>query len=225
MMRFSARSPKPNASRILGYIEMQRQVHHAIFRAGRWRRTPSRLRQWIACVLLLPCWLNASAPAAPENGKPTQYEVEAAYLFDFGKFIAWPQGQAADAPFLICILGDDPFGPVLDRTVAGESLRGRQVQDKRVSRPQDAIGCSILYISGSESSRLSKILSAIQGAPVLTVSDIPEFVQQGGMIQFVVREGRVRFAVNLAPAQRNGLAMSSELLKVAVDVLRAGGSR
>ncbi len=181
------------------------------------------LGRWLTCLLLLHSLLVAPAQAEPET-KPTQYEVEAAYLFDFGKFVAWPVGTQPDAPFLICVLGQDPFGPVLDRTVAGESLRGRPVQDKRITRPQDATGCSILYISSSESGRLSKILSTIQEAPVLTVSDIPDFVQQGGMIQFVLRDGRVRFEVNLAPTQSNGLSMSSELLKVSVEVHRAGGS-
>lgn len=200
---------------------MQQRFQHAICRVPR-RRT---LAAWLTSVLLLPCCLYARGPAAPES-KPTQYEVEAAYLFNFGKFVAWPaSAQPADSPFLICVLGDDPFGPVLDRAIASEALKGRPVQARRIARPQDAVGCSILYISGSESGRLSKILSEIHEAPVLTVSDIPDFVQQGGMIQFVLRDGRVRFEVNLAPTQRNGLAMSSELLKVAVQVFRGEGGR
>ncbi|MFZ0704773.1 MAG: YfiR family protein [Candidatus Korobacteraceae bacterium] len=201
---------------------MQQPVHHAICRAPRRRTITLRLGAWLTCLLLLSSLLNARGPAAPET-KPTEFEVEAAYLFEFGKFVGWP-GTQTDASFVICVLGEDPFGSVLDRTIAGETLRGRPVQDKRIARPQDATACSILYISSSESARLSKILSVIQEAPVLTVSDIPEFVQQGGMIQFVLREGRVRFEVNLAPARRNGLAMSSELLKVAVEVVRGRGS-
>jgi YfiR/HmsC-like len=201
---------------------MQQQVHPAIC-TSHGRRAALPLARWFACVLLSSCILLPFAQAAPDN-KPTQYEVEAAYLFDFGKFIAWP-GAHSDAPFVICVLGQDPFGPILDRTVLGEKLNGRQVQDRRITRPQDATGCSILYISSSESGRLSKILSTVQEAPVLTVSDILDFVQQGGMIQFVLRDGRVRFEVNLAPTQKNGLSMSSELLKVAVEVRRGGGSQ
>ncbi len=201
---------------------MQQQLHRAIC-TSHWSRAALTLARWLACALLSICILLPPAQAAPDN-KPTQYEVEAAYLFDFGKFIAWP-GARSDAPFLICVLGQDPFGQVLDHTVSGEKLSGRQVQDRRITRPQDATGCSILYISSSETARLSKILSTVQGAPVLTVSDIPDFVQQGGMIQFVLREGRVRFQVNLEPAQSNGLSMSSELLKVAVEVRRGGGNQ
>jgi hypothetical protein len=201
---------------------MQQRVHHVICHPPRRRRNALRSATWLTCVLLLSFLVNARAPANPEN-KPTQYEVEAAYLFNFGKFVGWPSTHAS-APFVICVLGDDPFGPILDRTIAGETFDGRSVQDKRIAHPQDATACSILYISSSESARLTKILSAIQEAPVLTVSDIPDFVQQGGMIQFVLRDGSVRFAVNLAPTQRNGLMMSSELLKVAVQVVRVGGS-
>jgi hypothetical protein len=201
---------------------MQQRINHAICRAPQ-RRRALRLGTWLTCLLLLHSLFVPPAQAEPET-KPTQYEVEAAYLFNFGKFVGWPSGTQADSPFVICVLGQDPFGPVLDHTIAGETLRGRPVQDKRIARPQDATGCSILYISSSESGRLSKILPAMQEAPVLTVSDIPDFVQQGGMIQFVLRDGRVRFEVNLAPAQSNGLSMSSELLKVAVQVVRAGGS-
>lgn len=199
---------------------MQQRIHHAICRPRRNTRF-FRLATCLLCALL-PTFLNARGPGSPED-KPTRYEVEAAYLFNFGRFVDWPSAHPG-APFLICVLGDDPFGPILDRTVAGESLDSRSVQDKRIAHPQDATGCSILYISSSESTRLSKILLAIQEAPVLTVSDIPDFVQQGGMIQFVLREGRVRFAVNLTPTQRNGLLLSSELLKVAVQVTRGGGT-
>jgi len=204
---------------------MRQRVHHAICRAPRRRTIALRLGIGLTCLLLqLPWCLYARGPASPES-KPTEYEVEAAYLFNFGKFVAWPAAaQPAHSPFVICVLGDDPFGPVLDQAIASETLRGRPVQARRIARPQDATGCSILYISGSESARLSKILSIIQEAPVLTVSDIPDFVQQGGMIEFVLRDGRVRFEVNLAPTQRNGLVMSSELLKVAVEVVRGGGS-
>lgn len=203
---------------------MQQRIYPAVSRASRQRRTRLRVRAGLTCLLLFACLLPTLAQAEPE-AKPTQYDVEAAYLFNFGKFVAWPAGAQPDSPFLICVLGQDPFGAVLDRAIAGETLRSRPVQDKRIERPQDATGCSILYISSSESGRLSKILPVIQGTPVLTVSDIPDFVQQGGMIQFVVRDGRVRFEVSLAPAKSSGLSMSSELLKVAVEVVRSGGSQ
>ena len=160
---------------------------------------------------------------AAQNRKPTEYDVEAAYLFNFAKFITWPPNTLSQPAFTICILGDDPFGRVLDSTVADEKINGKRVIDKRIAHPQEALGCSILYISDSEEERVGRILSLLRDAPVLTVSNVPGFVERGGMIQFVLDNGRIRFLVNLEPAQRDGLALSSELLKVAVKVIPAGG--
>jgi len=183
------------------------------------------LSSWCACLslILLLCSDSFAFPG-PEPNRPTQYDVEAAYLFNFGRFVSWPITEPPSGQFLICILGDDPFGLTLDKTVSGENLHGKRVADKRISHPQDAVGCSILYISSSESSRLSKILPLLKDAPVLTVSDMPDFAQQGGMIQFIVRDGRVRFVVNMGPTQTDGLALSSELLKVALEVIPPKGS-
>ena len=180
---------------------------------------PPTRRRWatIATALMLSTLLWSTQPA--EITKPTEYDVEAAYLFNFGKFITWPQQDDSSRPtFQICVLGDDPFGMSLDRTTAGETINGKKVVDRHLERAQEAQGCSILYISGSESERLTRILGAMKYLPVLTVSDMPGFVERGGMIQFVLQNGRVRFAVNLSPTQQHGLALSSELLKVAVKV-------
>lgn len=182
------------------------------------------LRRFLCLVLMVATTIGIVAPGcAIENPKPTQSEVEAAYLFNFGKFITWPRRAATSGPFVICVLGDDAVGPALDKIVVGEHIDSRLVEGKRISRVQEAAGCTILYISITEASRISRILAALNDAPVLTVSDIPDFLTQGGMIQFVLREGRVRFEVNLTPAEHEGLVMSSELLKVAVEVKRDKG--
>lgn len=180
------------------------------------------LRMLLALALLFAVPRPCRCVSAP---KPSQFEVEAAYLFNFGKFVNWPQGRTQTGPFAICVLGEDPFGAVLAKTIAGETINGRAVEERRIARAQDASSCSIVYISTSESSRLSKIFSALKSFPVLTVSDMPDFLEQGGMIQFVVRDGRVRFEVNLTPAEEDGLGLSSELLKVAVDVQRRRGGQ
>lgn len=161
--------------------------------------------------------------AAP-NEKPSAYDVEAAYLFNFGKFVTWPGSSTAPNQLLtICVLGDDPLSPPLDRLVAGEKIDGKPVVDKKISHLEDAPNCSILYVSFSEEARMNRILAVLKDAPVLTVSDIPDFTERGGMIQFVLRDNRVRFTVNLVPAQQHNLALSSELLKVAVEVKRGEG--
>jgi uncharacterized protein DUF4154 len=177
-------------------------------------------------IAVLTCTLCPLPGGAAPNEKPSAYDVEAAYLFNFGKFVTWPANSTApNQPLTICVLGEDPLSPPLDRLVTGEKIDGKSVVDKKISRPEDALNCSILYISSSEAARLNRILAVLKDAPVLTVSDIPDFTERGGMIQFVLRDNRVRFTVNLPPVQHDHLTLSSELLKVAVDVRRGEGSR
>jgi len=186
------------------------------------RAAPHRLCRLVAAVVSAVVWVSAGAhdanPAAPP--RPTEYQVKAAYLYNFGKFVRWPAAGKNNS-FAICILGRDPFGAILDETLAGESIDGQKVTAMRLARVQDAPTCRILFISSSESGRLSEILAALGKAGVLTVSDMPQFTQRGGMIQFVLEGDRVRFEVNLAAAQRSGLKLSSELLKVATAVRTA----
>ncbi|TMP97146.1 MAG: YfiR family protein [Verrucomicrobia bacterium] len=108
-----------------------------------------------------------------------------------------------------------------DTTIAGESINGKKVVIKRVAKPQDALSCRILFISSSEESRLKEIVATLDKTSVLTVSDIPQFTRRGGMIQFVVDGNKVRFEVNLTVAERAGLILSSQLLKVAISVRRS----
>ena len=130
---------------------------------------------------------------------------------------AQPEGSPA-AAFPICVLGENPFGQALDKTMSGEKLGGMTVAARHIERPQDALGCRILFISRSEGQNLRMILEVLGDAPVLTVSDMPDFVRHGGMIQFVLQDDKVRFSVNLNSASRAGLTLSSQLLKVASSV-------
>jgi hypothetical protein len=173
-------------------------------------------------LLIVPC-LPAQQP------KPSEYQVKAAYLYNFGRFVQWPTNSAAsnDSPFTICVLGQDPFGPVLDSTLAGESLGGKPVMTKRIAKPQEASDCRILFINSKEEGRLQEILAGLNGAAILTVSDMPAFSRRGGMIQFVLDGDKVRFEINLTSAEAAKLVLSSELLKVATSVrknTRAGDS-
>lgn len=165
-------------------------------------------------VLLLSQALPAQAP------RPRDHEVKAVYLLNFGRFAKWPAPNRTATPpaFAVCVLGHDPFGSALDATVAGESIDGRPVVTKRLASASDAAGCRILFISASEDAQLKRILDLIRGTPTLTVSDIPRFAEQGGMIQFVSEGNRVRFSVNVAATEQAGLTLSSELLRVAVTV-------
>ncbi len=170
----------------------------------------------VAWILFIASCLRA------QQSNPTEYQVKAAYLYNFGRFVEWPAKTASAGDlFSICVLGDDPFGVTLDKTIAGENINGKKAVVKRIARPQDAVHCHILFISSTEESRLKETLAALDGTSVLTVSDIPQFTRRGGMIQFVMEANRVRFEVNLTPAERDGLTLSSQLLKVAVNVRRS----
>ncbi|HEY4382242.1 MAG TPA: YfiR family protein [Acidobacteriaceae bacterium] len=180
-------------------------------------------------VVVAVIWalLNGHNPQA-EQPKPSEYQVKAAYMYNFGRFVTWPaKGVEQKSEFDICVLGPDPFGPTLDSALAGGAVGGKPVVAKRVSKPQDATDCRILYINSTESSHLPEILAALNQAPVLTVSDMPDFSRRGGIIQFVLEENKVRFEVNLKSAASAGLVLSSELLKVASSVrgnARPGGA-
>ncbi len=144
--------------------------------------------------------------------------MKAAYLYNFGRFVGWPSAPAKGDAFTICVLGQDPFGSSLDSTVAGQTIDGQNVSARRVSKAQDALHCRILFISMAEESSLKETLAALGKSSVLTVSDMSQFTRRGGMIQFSFEGNRVRFEVNLAAAERAGLTLSSQLLKLALAV-------
>jgi hypothetical protein len=173
------------------------------------RRPAARLI--IACAAL---WV-WNALAAVEA--PREYEVKAAFLLNFTKFIDWPATASggADTPFSICILGDDPFGAALDRMVEGESVNGRKLVIERSGSPPPE-SCQVLFASGSEKD-FSKVLAGL-GPGVLTVGEGDRFLRDGGMIAFVVEHRRVRFDINQAAASKAELKISSKLLSVARTV-------
>jgi hypothetical protein len=176
----------------------------------------ARVRR-VCCVLLL---LSISFFASAESVVvPTTSDVEAAYLYNFEKFVSWPSDSSHDsAPFAICILGEDSFGESLNSLIADETHQGRKLVVRRLSSAAAGNDCQILFIGQSEESRLAKDLVALQKRPILTVSSLPGFLEHGGMIQFILQNRKVRFSVNMPAAGQAGLQLSSELLKVAVYV-------
>jgi YfiR/HmsC-like len=181
------------------------------------------LRSFVpACfgLTIAACVLFAVPSIRAQQSKLPEYEVKAAYLYNFGKFVEWPATANAgkDNSFTICVLGQDPFGPALDAALAGQSIDGKNVVARRLSKAQEAVNCRIVFISSSEESRLKDVLEALDKAAVLTVSDIPQFSTRGGAIQFVLDGKKIRFEVNLSNAAEAGLTLSSELLKVATTV-------
>ena len=183
-------------------------------------------RFFYATLGLVITWTVIAAPwLHAQRSGPSENEVKSAYLYNFGKFVEWPaKVTSVSESFPICVLGDDNFGSTLETIIAGESINEKKVLVKRVAKPQDAVSCRILFISSSEQNQLKEILAALDNTSVLTVSDVPQFTRRGGMIQFVVEANKVRFEVNLTSAERAGLTLSSQLLKVAIQVKRSAQS-
>jgi len=150
--------------------------------------------------------------------QPQEYQVKAAFLLNFTKFIDWPAAAFADSgsPVAICILGDDPFGSALDQIVEGEVVDGRRISVQRIKRAPTPKSCQVVFVGKPEKEAL-KILRGL-GPGVLTVSEGESFARSGGMIAFVIENRRVRFDINLTIAENAGLKLSSKLLTVARTV-------
>jgi len=176
------------------------------------RRAPTLRR---SCALtLLVLILSGMFPARGQT--PKEYQIKAAFLFNFAQFVEWPPASFADANAPICIgvLGDDPFGPVLEQTVQGETINHRKLIIQRSQRVEDLKGCHLVFISKSEKSRLTDIFDGLGSASILTVSETENFARRGGIINFYLEGNKVRFEINSDAAQRKGIKISSQLLKL-----------
>jgi hypothetical protein len=151
---------------------------------------------------------------------PTEYQVKAAYLFNFLKFVEWPEDPAAEphGKWVIGFVGDSPIDAELARIVEGKNVLGRDLQVKKFQAADNLRACNILFISESEKKRLPSILAALNGSSVLTVADMDDFIGSGGMIQFVVEDARVRVAIDVGATGRARLRVSSKLLALAQTV-------
>jgi hypothetical protein len=186
--------------------------------AGRWA-----VLALIFCGAGTPCVLRLPAQSA----EPTEYQVKAAFLFNFAKFVEWPEAAPGEAraPFVLGVLGDDPFGGDLASIVVGQAIRGRAILIRKYHYGDDLRVCQVLFVSVSERPHVAQILASLQGSSALTVSDIDGFAEAGGVMQFVIEDSKVRFVVNLAAAEKSRLRISSKLLALARVVNRAEGSQ
>jgi hypothetical protein len=161
-----------------------------------------------------------SQPACAQR-PPLELAVKATYLYKLAPFVTWPP-QAFDSPadpLVICVQGDDPFGPVLDRAVAGQHLGRHAIVVRRIARLDRGSGCHIAYLAGSAAQPPAAALSAVAGAPVLTVTDADRNGARG-IVHFTRDRGRVRFAIDARSAADGRLAISSKLLALATSVAR-----
>ena len=184
----------------------------------------SSARRTVRLALLLFAFAAARLPPAAAAG-PSEYEVKAAFLYNFARFVEWPlDASGVDGTFVVTVLGRDPFGSALDDTLRGKKIDDKRVVVRRVSRSEDVGRSHIVFISDSEKDRLPAILKSLDAAPVLTVGDMNQFAERGGVIRFKVDQDRIRLEINVAAAQRSRLRISSQLLKLARIVEPGMGS-
>jgi hypothetical protein len=161
--------------------------------------------------------LALALPGAVVAAQELEYQLKAAFLFNFVKFVEWPAEAFAGerSPLTICVYGADPFGDTLDNVVRGETVGERGLIVQRPESPGELRDCHVLFVSRSEKERMPEILSHVEGAPVLTVADTDGFLKAGGIINFVLEDNKVRFLINPEAAERNRLKVSSKLLRLA----------
>jgi len=185
---------------------------------------PPRLRRPLASGIVAAVLAAALAAAPAARGQSAEYQVKAAFLYNFAKFVEWPPSAFADSssPFSLCILGADPFGRTLDDLVRGELVDGRPLKvDRierldRVERENEARRCQVLFVSSSERSRFGEVLAKVKDASVLTVGEADGFLEAGGIVRFVLADGKVRFAVNRDAADGAPIKVSSKLMRLAL---------
>jgi len=175
-------------------------------------------------ISILVCFLALAVTAEAQSARAPEYEVKAAFLYNFARFVEWPSQAfpSPSAPFRICVLGRDPFGDAVSNIVKGKTISGRSIHNMQVQSPAEARSCHVLFLSQSDPETLKQGLERLRDLPILTVGESAGFLPLGGMINFVLEQDRVRFEVNLAAAERHHLKLSSKLLAVA-RVVNVGG--
>ena len=168
----------------------------------------------IVFILLFILGVSGFSPSLKASEDSTEYAVKAAFIYNFSKFVSWPEESNAE-PFIIGVLGDDPFGDIW-KEIQTKSVRGRPITVKRCGEDIFlASECQVLFIGFSDQTNLNKVLDLLKGKPILTIGDFPQFAETGGMIAFYDSEKKIRFAINPESCRKAGLVVSSNLLKLA----------
>lgn len=170
----------------------------------------------LCLVLLIPVmmtgWVN------PRQGVTSnEYQLKAVFLLNFTRFIEWPEDAFVNdkAPLVIGVLGKNPFGTYLAQTVRGEIMNGHPLIVKQYNKADDIDNCHIVFVNIQNSNWLTDALTTLKGMKILTVGDNRAFIQQGGMIQFVTRENKIRILIKPDAAKAADLNISSKLLRLA----------
>jgi hypothetical protein len=165
------------------------------------------VRAAIAVTLLVPCVASAQDVTAPA--------LKAAFIYNFVKFTEWPAPLPLSDPFVICVTGDDAVAKALERLVKGRQFADRPILVAQADGSRSKGPCHVLYVSGATATDAVRMVAGLRDSPVLTISDIVGFTDTGGIAQFFVEDGRLRFIIKVEAVERSGLKMSSRLLTLA----------
>lgn len=160
---------------------------------------------------MLTCSLSGNAQPPSR-----EYQLKAVFLYNFTQFVEWPAHSfsSAQEPMIIGILGKDPFGSSLEEAIAGETVNGHPLAVRRFNSPEEIGTCHILFVNISDAKKLAKIIAGLQKKNILTVSDAPDFLKQGGMVKFLNRNNKIKLQVNLEATKAVNLIISSKLLRL-----------
>ncbi len=178
---------------------------------------PARGLRWGSRVLVCAAWLLSGVTMQAQTAVSAQeYQVKAAFLYNFAKFVEWPDAVSGQGePLVIVVFGRDPFGPILEHTVWGRKINDRPLVVRHTTRLEELMPCHILFVGSPEKHRLAEVLRLVRNSSVLTVSEVEDFLELGGAVKFVTEENKVRFAINIEATRRAGLRISSRLLSLA----------
>jgi hypothetical protein len=177
--------------------------------------------QWVIALLLMLSLPELAAGQELATASPNK--VKAAFLRNFTHYVTWPANVFADehSPWRICVLGTDPFGDILDKTLTGRIEQGRAFQILRAENLNELPRCQVVYIAYKDAAKRRAALAELKNLPVLTVSDAPDFLQEGGIIQFQIGD-RVEMSINLDQARSASLTIQTKMLEVSRNVVENG---
>jgi len=177
--------------------------------------------RWFIKTLVPAAALAVSLGFAAET-VTKEYQLKAAFIYNFTKFVDWPvqRSGSKDRPFTIGVFGKNPFGDELNKLAQGRSVNGRSMVIKNITSTNEAVSVDLLFVSSGQEESLGKFLITIQGEGVLTIGESKSFAEYGGIINFVTEADKIRFEINLDEAERGGLKLRAQLLKLAKNVRR-----
>jgi hypothetical protein len=176
-------------------------------------------KRYIAALIII-LWVSNSYSQMGFTVYPTEYQIKAKYLYNFARFVDWPEEsfQSPDSPFVIGIIGNDPYGIDLEKTIEGKQIKNRKFIIKHYQNLENLSSCHILFIGIDNKAGRSQIFNKIKKQGILTVGDDDSFAKDGGMINFIIKKERIRFQINREAVNQSPLKMSTTLLKMAVII-------